>query len=123
MISRYFLLLIFTLPFIIAAIINLVTQYKLGKISWTKFAVWISVWTMILLGLIFTEPLYNWLFANNLTESESLSLFDVVQITAIIMLFYVVNRLRQKTEVIERRLRDLHQELSIKLSAEEHHEK
>jgi hypothetical protein len=123
MISRYFLLLIFTLPFIFAAIINLVTQYKLGKINRTRFIVWILIWVTVLVGLIFTEPLYNWLFVNNLTVSESLSLFDVVQITAIVMLFYIVNRLRQKTEVIERKLRDLHQEISIKLSTKENNEK
>jgi hypothetical protein len=123
MISRYFLLLLFTLPFIVAAIVNLITQYKLQKISRSRFITWILVWVLILLGLIFTEAIYNWLFVNNLTVSESLSLFDVVQITAIIMLFYIVNRLRQKTEVIERRLKDLHQELSIKLSTKDHNEK
>ena len=123
MISRYILLLIFTLPFIIAAIINLTTQYKLSKISRTRFVSWILIWTAILAGLVFAEPLYNWLFFNNLTVSESLSLFDVVQITAIIMLFYIVNRLLQKTEVIEKRLRDLHQEISIILSTKADDEK
>jgi len=116
MISRYFLLLLFTLPFIIAAIANLITQYKLSKITRGRFVSWIIIWTSVLIGLIFTESLYNWLFVNNLTVSESLSLFDVVQITAIVMLFYIANRLRQKAEVNERRLRDLHQEISIKLS-------
>ena len=116
MISRYFLLLLFTLPFIIAAIINLVTQYKLNKINKLRFIVWVLIWASILLGLIFVEPIYNWLFTHNLTVSEPLSLFDVVQITAIVILFYIVNRIRQKVEVLERRLRDLHQEISIKLS-------
>lgn len=116
MISRYFLLLLFTLPFIFAAIINLITQYKLSKISRKRFTIWIIIWTSILFGLILVEPTYNWLFANKLTVSEPLSIFDVVQITAIVMLFYIVNRIRQKVEVLERRLRDLHQEISIKLS-------
>lgn len=123
MISRYLLLLIFTLPFIIAATVSLLTQYKLHKITRTRFVVWAVIWIIILLGLIFAEPIYDWLFLNNLTVSESLSLFDVVQITGIVMLFYIVNRLRQKTEVIERRLKDLHQEISIKLSTEDHNEK
>lgn len=116
MISRYFLLLLFTLPFIIAALINNFTQFKLHNISRTRFIVRTLLWLLILAGLAFVEPIYTWLFTNNLTQTESLSLFDVVQITAIVMLFYLVNRLRQKTEVIERRLRDLHQEISIKLS-------
>lgn len=117
MISRYVLLLILTSPFIIAAILNLITQYNLKKISRTRFFTWIIVWLSILFGLIFAEPFYTWLFANDLTQTESLSLFDVVQITAIVIIFYIINRLRQRTETLERRLRDLHQEISIKLSA------
>ena len=116
MISRYFLLFLFCLPFIVAAVVNLFAQYKLKKVTRTRFVVWVLIWATILAGLIFAEPLYNWLFSNNLTQSESLSLFDVVQITAIVILFYTVNRIRQKTEVLERKLRDLHQEISIKLS-------
>jgi hypothetical protein len=49
-------------------------------------------------------------------DSEELSLFDIVQTTAIIFLFYIVNNQRQRNDQIERRLRELHQELSIKLS-------
>jgi hypothetical protein len=118
MISRYFLLLLFTLPFIIAALLNNTTQYKLHAISRTRFIVRSLLWILVLIGVAFVEPIYSWLFANKLTQTESLSLFDVVQITGIVMLFYLVNRLRQKTEVLERRLRDLHQEISIKLSGE-----
>jgi hypothetical protein len=46
-----------------------------------------------------------------------LSLFDIVQTTAIVLLFYIVNTQRQRIDQNERRVRDLHQELSIKLSA------
>ena len=67
-------------------------------------------------GLLFAEPFYTWLFSNDLTDTESLSLFDVVQITAIVITFYILNRVRIKAERTERRLNDLHQELSIKLS-------
>lgn len=119
MISRYTLLLLFTLPFIIAALVNNVTQFKLHHISRTRFIVRSLLWILVLVGLAFTEPIYTWLFTNNLTQTESLSLFDVVQITGIVMLFYLVNRLRQKAEVLERRLRDLHQEISIRLSSKD----
>jgi hypothetical protein len=116
MISRYLLLLLFNLPFIIASLVNIVTQYKLGRTNRSKFYTWIALWLIIFLGLLFAEPIYIWLFASGLTASDSLSLFDVVQITAIVMLFYIVNRIRLKLEVIERRLKHLHQELSIKLN-------
>ena len=116
MISRYFLLFLFNLPFIIAGIVNTITQFKLGRIKKSRFIILSIVWTIIFLGLLFAEPVYNWLFAAGLTASDSLSLFDVVQITAIVVIFYVVNRMRLKLEVVENRVKQLHQELSIRMS-------
>ena len=114
--SRYLLLLLLNLPFILAGLLSALTQYRLGRSSRQRLLVQSALWLIILAGLIFAEPLYAWLFSNNLTDTEPLSLFDVVQITAIVVLFYVVNRMRSKQESIEKRLRDLHQEISIKLS-------
>jgi len=114
--SRYLLLLLLNLPFIFAAILSIITQYKLNKISSRRLIVQIILWVIVLAGLVFALPIYEWLFSNNLTVSEPLSLFDVVQITAIVVVFYVVNRTRAKIDTLERRLRDLHQELSIRLS-------
>lgn len=115
--SRYLLLLILNLPFILAAIVGIITQYKLGKISNQRLWVQLSLWLVALIGLASAGALYDWLFSHNLTDTESLSLFDVVQITAIVILFYIVNRARQKLDVLERRLNDLHQEISIRLSS------
>ncbi|NCU40620.1 hypothetical protein EOL73_02585 [Candidatus Saccharibacteria bacterium] len=114
--SRYLLLLILNLPFIAAGFISALTRYKLNKISQRKFFTHISFWLIVLAGLVFAEPLYGWLFANNLTDTEPLSLFDVVQITAIVLLFYIINRVRAKTDELGTIVRDLHQELSILLS-------
>jgi len=116
MISRYLILFLLNLPFILAAILSQITQYKLGKSTRKRLYVQMLLWLLILVGLITAEPFYNWLFAQGFTQSDPLSLFDVVQITAIVVLFYIVNRARLKLEFIERRLNDLHQELSIKLS-------
>lgn len=112
--SRYALLLLLNLPFIIAAILSALTQYKMRTISRVRFWVQISLWFLILTGLIVAKPLYTWLFNNALTDTEPLSLFDVIQITAIVIVFYIANRTRSKLERIEKRLQDLHQELSIK---------
>jgi hypothetical protein len=116
MISRYFLLLLFNLPFIIAGLVNIIAQYKLRRIKRSRLIMWLATWLVIFFGLLFAEPIYTLLFSSGLTASDSLSLFDVVQITAIVVLFYIVNRIRLKLEVIERRLKNLHQELSIKLN-------
>lgn len=112
--SRYLLLLLFNLPFVIASVLTAITDFKLNKSSRLKFVVLIIFWGFVLLGLIFVEPVYAWLFNNNLTDTEPLSLFDVIQITAIVITFYVANRTRSRVQALERKLRDLHRELSIK---------
>lgn len=114
--SRYLLLFLLNLPFILAGILSAITQYKLKRTEKKRFIGQVFIWLILLIGLATAEPLYNWLFSSGLTQTESLSLFDVVQITAIILLLYIANRTRLKLETVERRLNDLHQELSIKLS-------
>lgn len=114
--SRYLLLFLVNLPFVLAGIISIITQYKLGRASRRRFIAQLLLWIVVLAGLIFAEPLYTWLFKNDLTRTEPLSLFDVVQITAIVVVYYIASRSRSKLEVVERRLQDLHQELSIVLS-------
>lgn len=116
--SRYLLLFLLNLPFILAALLGAITRYKLGKSTKRRMATQITLWLIILAGLASAEPLYTWLYSNNLTNTEPLSLFDVIQITAIVITFYIANRTRAQLELTERRLNDLHQELSIKLSSE-----
>jgi len=114
--SRYTLLLLLNLPFIMAGILGAITQRKLGKSSNNRLIAQLLLWVAILCGLIMAEPLYDWLYGHQLTQTEPLSLFDVIQITAIIITFYIATRTRIKLEAVERRLNDLHQELSIRLS-------
>lgn len=121
--SRYLLLFLLNFPLILLAILGLITQYKLGKSSKRRMYVQLTIWILIAVSLLAAEPIYNWLFVRGLTQTDSLSLFDVVQITAIVMLFYVANRTRAKLDILERRVQDLHQELSIRLSLKEHTEK
>jgi hypothetical protein len=77
----------------------------------------VVVWLFLVVGLALAQPFYDWLVKNGLTDTEPLSLFDVVQITALVVIFYLANRTRAKVEVLEKRVQDLHQELSIRLSA------
>lgn len=116
--SRYLILLLLNLPFISISILSAITQYKLGRSSKRRAVIQILAWAVILVGLVSAEYIYNWLFSNNLTQTESLSLFDVLQITAIVFLLYFANRLRTKVDYVENRLRDIHQEISIRLSTE-----
>jgi hypothetical protein len=114
--SRYLLLLLFTLPFILAGILSAFTQYKLKKSSGKRAVVLIIFWIVVLAGLAGASFIYDELTRRGLTQTDSLSLFDVVEITAIVFLLYVCNRMRQKISVMEDRLQDLHQEISIQIS-------
>lgn len=115
--SRYLILLIINLPFILIAIVSAVTQYKLKHFTRRRMWAQILTWAAILVALIVAQPLYNWLLFNNWTDTESLSLFDVIQITAIVALIYIATRLRAKTDALEQRLASLHRETSIILSS------
>lgn len=114
--SRYLLLLLLNIPFVLAGLLSAITSYKLHRSSKKRLVTQVAIWLIVLAGLILAQPMYEWLFSHNLTASEPLSLFDVIQITAIVITFYIANRVRAKTQLLERRLQDLHQELSIILS-------
>lgn len=117
---RYITLLLLCAPLIFIALLNLVTVYKLGKISKDKFVGQIMFWSILLICLVGSFPLYNYLNGRPVFDSHELSLFDIVQTTVIIFILYALNTLRRKLDDSERRLRDLHQELSIKLSTGTH---
>lgn len=114
--SRYLLLFLLNLPLTLAGLLSVITRYKLKKISKKRYIFQSILWFLIALGLGLIYPIYNFLYSHELTNTEPLSLFDVIQITAIILLFYLSSRTRQKLDNAEKRLNDLHQELSIKLS-------
>ena len=118
---RYLVLVLLNVPIILAALINIVTQYKLRKVSPARFRHQLIIWLILMIVLIGSFPLYNISIGHPPLDSSELSLFDILQTTAIILLFYIVNNQRQRIDQNERRLRDLHQELSIRLSNEKYY--
>lgn len=115
--SRYLLLVILNLPLVLVALFSTLVDYKMGKFSRKKLIVQALVWVTIFAGLASAKFLYEFLFNNHLTQTEPLSLFDVIQITGIIVVLFIANRSRIRVETLERRVQDLHQELSIRLSS------
>lgn len=114
--SRYLILVLLNIPLVIAAILNAVISYKLGHLSLKRFIIKVSFWVAVLLALISTDAIYTTLYSNGLTQTEPLSLFDVLQITGVVYVFYLVNRLYVKVDVLERKFNDLHRQVSIDLS-------
>lgn len=117
--SRYLILVILNTPLILMAILNAIVTYKLSHLSLRRMIFKIGFWVVVFFGLAFSESIYNFLYSSGLTHTEPLSLFDVVQITGVIYVFFLVNRLYVRVDVLERRTQDLHQELSIRLSKDE----
>lgn len=114
--SRYLLLVLINLPVIIAGIVSITVKFKTKKISKARFAMRAVLWVAILTLLCLAYPIYTFLVGRDLTVSEPLSLFDVLQLTCIIYLLGICFSLQARIEKQERRLQDLHQELSIRLS-------
>ena len=117
--SRYAILIILNTPLVIAGIVNAVVAYKLNRTSRRRLILRTVLWTTIFICLLFTKSIYDFLFSNQLTHTEPLSLFDVIQITGIIFVFFIANQAYTRAELLERRVQDLHQELSIRLSEDE----
>jgi len=113
---RFIILVILNTPVILLALFDIVTQYKMRKVSKTRFRHQLILWIGTLVVLIGSFPLYNLITGKPLLNSAELSVFDIVQTTVIIILVYVINRQRQKIEHTDRITRELHQEVSIKLS-------
>ncbi len=116
---RYLILVLLNTPIIFLALINIITQYKLKQVSITRLRHQLSIWLIILIVLIGSFPLYNILSGRAPLDSHELSLFDIIQTSAIVFLFYAFNSQRQRSDQIDLRLRNLHQELSIRLSRDE----
>lgn len=117
--SRYLILIILNVPLILTGILGAVVSFKLGHIGQRRLLLRLGLWTSILLGLVFAEPIYIFLFSRHLTDTEPLSLFDVIQITGIILTLFIANRAYIKAEVSERKIQDLHQELSIRIAKQD----
>src|SRR4051812_10994501 len=113
---RYAFLVLLNLPITFLALLNILTQYKLKKISARRFRHQFVFWALILLALVLSFPVYNHFTGRPLFDSSQLSLIDISESTVIIYLVYIINNHRRKIEQNERLIRDLHQELSIRLS-------
>lgn len=114
--DKYALLIILNLPFVIFGFLKAIMMYRDGIVKRIGLLIRLGFWLVILMGLLFAEPLYKYLFENHLTDTTPLSLADVVLVTGIMLALSLCMRLYAKVDTLEKRLTDLHQETSIKLS-------
>lgn len=114
--DKYTLLVLLNLPLVFLAVIDATMRYKLGKASKQRTLLLYAFWTVIVVGLFSAQYVYEALLKSGLTDSDSLSVFDVIQITAIVLLLYMFLKLYSKLSDIELRSQKLHRKLSIVVS-------
>lgn len=115
--DKYTLLIILNIPFVVFGLIKALVMYKEETIQRIGLALRIVFWGAILFGLLFAEDIYNFLFRNQLTDTTPLSLADVVLVTGVMLALSLCIRLYAKIDTLEKRVTDLHEELSIKASS------
>jgi hypothetical protein len=116
--TKYQLLFLLNIPFVLFGLARIIIALKKGETRTVGIIVRTSFWIVILVGLLFSENIYNFLVMNGLTDSTPLSIADVILVTGINLCFALILRLYTKIEKQERRFVDLHESISIKLSDE-----
>ena len=114
--NKYLLLIILNVPIILTGLVRSWVAFRLRQTTRERASVRLLLWLFALISVVFVEPIYIYLTQNNLTDSDPLSIFDVAQITGIVLTFFIALRAFNKAEIAEQKYRQLHQELSIILS-------
>lgn len=114
--DKYTLLLLLNLPFVVFGYLKTTMAYRTHHIRRNTFALRFLFWSLILLGLIFAEEIYDYAFSHNWTDSTPLSLPDVVLATGVMLGLFLSIRAHAKIDSMEKRLSDLHEKLSVYIS-------
>lgn len=114
--SKYLILAVFNLPFVIFGIISALARYKESSLGRLSLLMRLVFWLSIGAGIIFAQQIYDYLIRNDLTNSQPLSLADVVLVTGVSFCFFLSIRLYSRLDHTERKLSDLQERLSIELS-------
>jgi hypothetical protein len=116
--SKYLILAIFNLPFVIFGIISALARYKESSLGRLSLLLRLIFWLTIGAGIIFAQPFYDFLVRSDLTNSQPLSLADVVLVTGLNFSLFLTIRVYTRLDHLERRLSDLQEKLSVILSSD-----
>jgi hypothetical protein len=120
--NKYTILIVFNLPFVVFGIFSAIARYKENSLGRLSLLTRLFFWTFIGAGIIFAQQIYNFLIRNDLTNSQPLSLADVVLVTGVSFCFFLSIRLYSRLDNTERKLSDLQEKLSIMLSDDKSNE-
>lgn len=114
--DKYTILILLNAPFVLFGVIKAIGAFRKGNLSPASLLVRLGFWLCVAMGLVFAEEIYYFLVVRGLTDSTPLSIADVILVTGISFCLFLIIRLYSKIEAQERRLADLHEKISIKLS-------
>ena len=114
--SKYLILAVLNLPFVVFGYIKAVILYKSGSIQRLGLLIRVLFWTLLAIGLLFARSIFAYLINHHLTDSAPLSLADVLLTTGVFFCLFLALRLYAKVDGLERKITNLQEKLSIKLS-------
>lgn len=114
--DKYTLLIVLNLPFVVFGVINAIARYKESSLGRFSLFIRLIFWSALGLGIIFAQQLYDFLIRNDLTNSQPLSLADVLLVTGVSFCLFLSIRLYTRLDQTERKLTELQEHLSILLS-------
>ena len=114
--NKYVILIIFNLPFVIFGIASALSRYKESSLGRLSLLIRLVFWIIIGLGIVFAQQIYNYLVRNDLTNSQPLSLADVILVTGVDFCLFLTIRIYSRIDHLERRFSELQEQLSITLS-------
>jgi len=113
MINKFTILVIINIPLILVGIFGSIASYKTKKISKKRCITQIFIWILIFSCLLVVEPLYNQLIRHNLTDSQPMSLFDMVLLTGLIFCLLLLKQSNERVDLINKKFTHLHENLAI----------
>lgn len=111
--NKYILLFVLNIPFVLYGYIKTYIYWESKKAGRIGLIARLGFWTVLLLGLIFADQVYNFSIAHNVTNSPPLSLADVVIATGVNFTLFIVIRLYSRLEKLESKFTQLITELSL----------
>jgi hypothetical protein len=112
--NKYLLLIILNVPFIVYGLIKATIYYKEGVYSVLQLVTRVTFWILALVGVLFTQQLYNFLIGHDLTNSSPLSIADVLLATFSFLSLTMIIRLYARMEKAEKKVADLNEELALR---------
>lgn len=114
--SRYLILVLVNTPFILFGVVRSLMLYQTKRINRKSLIGRLLFWVLLFIGLASASKVYTYLLDNKLTQTESLSLFDVVSITGFFWCFTLILALQARVQGLQEKISRLNQSLSIELA-------